>query len=73
LAQNTVKQLGLATLIPLVLLSGPIVGYFLGSILDEKLKISPWGVTCIMLLGFIASVKETIQIIKKISKTNKPS
>jgi len=51
------RQVGLLTSIPFILALAPIVGYFLGKFLDQKLRTQPW-------LSFVAGVRETIHIVK---------
>ena len=61
------RQAGLATVIPFLLMVSPLVGYFLGRFLDKKLDTSfLWKV--FTALGFVAGVREVYRIIKRISK-----
>ena len=62
------RQMGIAITIPMVLLSGPLVGWFLGSWLDRKLGTEPWFLIILLVLGIVASVKETVRMIKDISR-----
>ena len=66
-----VHQAGLLTAIPLVLLVGPTLGYYLGSGLDRRWSLSPWGVTGGVILGLLASVRSTIQLIKQAEELNR--
>ena len=66
-----VQQAGLLTAIPLVLLVGPTLGYYLGSGLDRRWSLSPWGVTGGVVLGLLASVRSTIQLIKQAEELNR--
>lgn len=63
-----VRQMGLAITIPMMLLAGPLVGWFIGSWLDKKFGTNPWLLIILLVLGTTASVRETIKIIKEISK-----
>lgn len=54
--------------IPFVLLGGPVAGFLIGSFLDQKLESGKLFLIVFMALGFIAAVKETIQIIKRVQK-----
>lgn len=60
--------MGLAITIPMMLLAGPLVGWFIGSWLDKKFGTNPWLLIILLVLGTTASVRETIKIIKEISK-----
>lgn len=55
-----------ATSIPFVLLGGPVVGFFIGSFFDQKLNTGMLFLIIFVVLGFIAAIKETILIIKRI-------
>ena len=58
-----------ATSIPFVLLGGPIVGFFIGSFLDDKFGSGKAFLLIFVVLGFIAAIKETILIIKRVQKS----
>lgn len=60
-----VRQLGLLGTIPIILVVGPIVGYFIGGWLDEKLGTEPYLLVVFITLGFIASGREIYGIIKQ--------
>ncbi|MBI4342494.1 MAG: hypothetical protein HY599_03915 [Candidatus Omnitrophica bacterium] len=59
------KQAGLLTAIPFVLLVGPAIGYYLGSILDHRWSYAPWGVAGGIVLGLLASAKVTVDMIRQ--------
>lgn len=63
-----IRKAGLVTMIPMLFVAGPIAGYFIGSWIDQKFSIDPWGKTIFPLLGFAAGLKESIAIIKRSSK-----
>ena len=63
-----VKQLGVLTTIPIILLIGPAIGFFLGSWIDRKTHIYPWFTIIFVLFGFIASGREIFRILKEISQ-----
>lgn len=58
------RQVGLLSSIPFILALAPIVGYFLGKYLDTKFRTSPWLGFILLILGFVAGVRETINIVK---------
>lgn len=66
------KQLGALTAIPIILLAGPAVGYFMGSWLDRQFRIYPWFTIALMVLGFVASGREIFRLLKEISKDEAP-
>lgn len=57
-----------ATSIPFVLLGGPMVGFFIGAFLDQRFNAGKLFTFLFVVLGFIAAIKETIFIIKRVQK-----
>jgi F0F1-type ATP synthase assembly protein I len=55
----------LLTAIPFVLLVGPILGYYLGTALDHRWSHAPWGMGASIVLGFLASGKVTLDLIRQ--------
>ena len=62
------RQMGIAVTIPMTLLAGPLVGWFAGSWLDGKFGTKPWFLVILLALGTIAGVRQTIKMIKDISR-----
>lgn len=62
------RQLGLLTTIPLVLLSGPVIGFFIGDYLDKRFNTYPWLTFFFLMVGFIASIRQTIKIITMVGQ-----
>jgi F0F1-type ATP synthase assembly protein I len=58
------RQIGLLSSIPFVLALAPIIGFFVGKFLDQKLRTAPWLSMILLGLGFVAGVRETIKIIQ---------
>lgn len=56
------------TSIPFVLLGGPVVGFLIGSFLDQRLKSGRIFLIIFLAFGFTAAVKETIQILRRVQK-----
>lgn len=55
------------------MLGGPVVGYVLGSWLDSKFDSSPWLLTICLILGLIASIRETIKLLGQLNRmSNEP-
>lgn len=61
---NPWRQAGLLATIPFILALAPIVGFVIGNWLDSKLHTAPWLGIVLLVLGFVAGVRETILIIK---------
>ena len=64
------KQAGLLTAIPFVLLVGPAIGYYLGSALDRRWPYAPWGMSGGILFGLLASARVTAQLIREAQSLN---
>ena len=63
---ESVRQVGLLTTIPLLLLASPVVGFFLGKLLDRWLHTR--FLTVVFLgLGLVAGVREVVQILRRAS------
>jgi len=62
-----IRQVGLLTTIPLMLLSGPLIGFLVGNYIDKRFGTAPWFMILFVCLGFVASIRQTIAIIKKAS------
>ena len=63
-----VKQLGVLTTIPIILLVGPTVGFFLGGWIDRKTDIYPCFTIIFVCLGFAGSGREVMRLLKQIQK-----
>lgn len=64
------KQAGLLTAIPAVLLVGPAVGYYLGVALEARWPIAPWGMGLGIVFGLLASARVTAQFIRQAQELN---
>ncbi len=69
--QRGFRQIALATTIPLIMVAGPAVGYFIGSYLDKVLGTSRIMTLIFLLLGLGAGGLETVRLIKEITKEDK--
>lgn len=61
---NLWRQAGLLSTIPFILALAPIVGFVIGNYLDSKFRTAPWLSIILLVLGFVAGVRETIKIIQ---------
>ena len=59
------QQAGLLTAIPIVLLVGPALGYYLGTALERRWPVAPWGMTSGIVIGLLASARVTMQFIRQ--------
>ena len=66
------KQIGALTAVPIILLVGPIVGYFLGRWIDQRFQLYPWCTIILLTLGFVASGREVWRLLKQVLKEDKP-
>ena len=65
---SQVRQLSVLTTIPLILLLGPLIGFFAGSWIDNKARMTPWFTILFVGLGFAASGREVARLLKQILK-----
>ena len=65
---SQVRQLSVLTTIPLILLLGPVIGFFAGSWIDSKARTTPWFTILFVGLGFAASGREVARLLKQILK-----
>jgi F0F1-type ATP synthase assembly protein I len=63
------RSVGYAMIIPMTFLAGPVVGFVLGSWVDESFQTDPWGKVILSLLGFVASIKQVLNLIQRSSKS----
>jgi uncharacterized protein YqgC (DUF456 family) len=68
-----IKIIGLISFIPLLLLAGPLAGYFAGDYLEKRFKWPSFVLLIALLLGLIASFAEIARIIKFCLKEDKDS
>ena len=66
--RSELRQIGLLGTIPMMLAAGPLIGFFIGRWLDSKLGTEPYLFIVMLALGFAASVKETVKIIKEANR-----
>ena len=66
-----VQTLALATTIPMVLVVGPLLGYWVGAWVDRhRPAIAPWGVGVSVIVGLLASGRQAWQLIRQIQSVN---
>ena len=65
------KQIGTLTAVPIILLVGPLIGYFAGDWIDRKFHFGPWGALLFLMLGFVAAVREISRLLKDVLREDK--
>ncbi len=58
------------TSIPMVLLSAPLIGYFIGDFIDRKFHTSPWSMVIFTVMGAVSGIRQTITLIKRATGNN---
>lgn len=66
-----IKIAGMLSFIPPVLALGPFAGYLAGNFIVEKFGLKLYVTYLFIGLGFIASIKEVIRIVKLVVKIEK--
>ena len=62
---NWARQMGLLSTIPFLMAVPPIAGLLIGRYLDKRFDINPVLTIILMLLGFVAGVREVRNVIRK--------
>ncbi len=70
---SQVKQIGALTAIPLILVVGPLLGYFAGDWFDRKFHFFPWFTIVGLIAGFGASIREIFRLLKQFLEEEKQS
>ena len=68
---SQVKQLGALTAVPIILVAGPLAGYFIGNWVDGRFRVYPWGTVLFLIFGFVASGREIFRLLKQLLKEDK--
>lgn len=63
-----IKYVGIVSFIPFILVSGPLAGYLIGDFLRNKFKLNHNLTSILVIIGLIASIRETIVIILRLAK-----
>ena len=59
-----IKIGGLLSFLPFVLVAGPLAGFYLGSYLEHRFGLPVYVSIFLVTIGFAASLKETIKIVR---------
>jgi len=68
-----IRQVGILTTIPILLVAGPAVGYFAGSWIDQKTGKEPWFTAVLIVIGCIASGRQVMRLIQMVNRENRGS
>jgi len=63
--RKKMRLIGVYAMIPFVLAVPPVIGWYIGHWLDKKLDTSPILMYVLLVLGFLAGVREFYHIVKK--------
>ena len=69
---SRIRRAGLLTSIPLVLAIAPVIGFFMGDFLDDRLGTEPYLMIVFVVLGFIAGAREVHKLVKKAYEDESP-
>lgn len=64
------KEIGYLGSIPILLAVGPIIGALMGQWIDERLETDPWFTAVFVILGFVASIREMLRLLKRASQSD---
>ena len=65
---KSAKDIGTYTLIPSLMVAGPVVGYFLGRGIEKYIGGEPWGAVVGMLFGIVAAFRQVFLLLAKKSE-----
>lgn len=63
-----IKIGGLASFIPFVLITGPVIGYIAGSYLKDSFRLGDAAVVAATSAGLVFSIVETLKILKRLTR-----
>ena len=63
------RHVSLLTAIPTLLVIGPLIGWWVGQYLDRRWNTEPYLMVLCIVLGFVASGRETWKLIKLTSES----
>jgi len=63
-----IKVAGMVSFIPIVLAAGPLSGFLFGDYLTKTFRLPSYILYISIIIGFIASIRETVRIIKVVVK-----
>ena len=63
------RQIGLLTAVPTLLLAGPLIGFFVGQWIDKKLETEPYLAAAGVIMGLVAAGIEIANLLRKASTT----
>jgi ATP synthase protein I len=66
-----IRQLGILGTIPIILVVAPLVGFFIGRWLDDRLGTKPYLFIVFLIFGFVAAGKEIQRLIKRAEEADK--
>jgi len=66
-----IKIGGLLSFIPVIMAAGPLAGWFFADFLEKRFGFPDFTAVICITIGFIASIRETIRIIRIALKTEK--
>ena len=70
---KSAKDIGTYTLIPMMMLAGPAVGYIMGMLAEKQWGGAPWTSVGGLLFGLVAAFRQIFLILAKKADADKPS
>ena len=64
-SRSGLRSAGLLLAIPTLLIVSPLVGFFLGSLIDRRFDTAPWFLITGLVLGFAAGAREVANIYRR--------
>lgn len=64
--QSALRKASMLMTIPTLLIASPLVGFFLGSVVDRKFGTDPWVSFAGVILGFVAAGRQITIIVRRV-------
>ncbi len=65
------RQIGLLSMIPMLLAASPIIGLLIGNYIDKKFGTGPVFLIVFLIIGFVAGARQVANVVRKAQKNDK--
>lgn len=65
------RQIGLLSMIPMLLAASPIIGLLIGNYIDKKFGTGPVFLIVFLIIGFVAGARQVANVVKRAQKNDK--
>jgi ATP synthase protein I len=65
------RQIGLLTMVPMLLAASPIIGLLIGNYIDKKFGTGPVFTIIFLIIGFVAGARQVANVVRKAQKDDR--